>query len=258
MVEYTGTIRVVNMAPLNGTCHSPVWIGLHNGTFDMFDLGMQASASLEAMAEDGDLLPIVREFDRDESAVWNDIVGDGPICPGEATKIRFNITFNPGSTLYLSYAAKVLPSNDAFVANDDPMEHKLFREGGKPDFDEMFKIIARGREVLDAGTELNDELPENTAFLEQETPNTGFSVIPFGAVVAPHPGFKAPGEGGILDEPDFVNATFTEDGYKILRIVVILDEEDSPEEASPDDETSPDDATPIPVDGGLLRRRRFF
>lgn len=51
-------------------------------------------------------------------------------------------------------------------------------------------ITLAGSDVLDAGTEVNDELPENVAFLEQSSPNTG---VDENGVVEIHPGFSALG-----------------------------------------------------------------
>jgi hypothetical protein len=54
--------------------------------------------------------------------------------------------------------------------------------------------------VLDAGTQVNEEIPMNTAHVEQTTPDTGTTE---GGVVLPHVGYMAPGRGGILDDPMF-------------------------------------------------------
>ena len=59
---------------------------------------------------------------------------------------------------YLSYASMFFPSNDAFIANDDPTEVPIFDEKGN--FIGAEFIIA-GNEVWDAGTEVNDESPLN-------------------------------------------------------------------------------------------------
>ncbi|MCP4248268.1 MAG: hypothetical protein GY778_14575, partial [bacterium] len=70
----------------------------------------------------------------------------------------------------------------------------------------------------DAGTEVNDEIPAHTAFFGQTEPDTG--IDEFG-VVHDHPGFLPPGSGGILDDPGFANADFTQSGYEIARIIII-------------------------------------
>ena len=96
----------------------------------------------------------------------------------------------------------MIPSNDAFVANGSPTAHAVFDEGGL--FGAMGFSIGGG-EVLDAGTEMSDEQPENTAFFGQQTPDTG---VTEGGVVMAHPGFLPPGSGGILDDPMFAEADF--------------------------------------------------
>ena len=75
-----------------------------------------------------------------------------------------------------------------------------------------------GDAVDDAGTELNDEAPENTAFFGQMMPDTGQDE---GTVVHEHVGYKRPGNGGILDDPQFANADFTAPGYAVARIRVL-------------------------------------
>jgi hypothetical protein len=71
--------------------------------------------------------------------------------------------------------------------------------------------------VLDAGTEVNDEIPMNTAFFGQTMPNTGTTQ---NGVVMIHPGFLPPGSGGILDDPMFANANFKAIGYQVAQITV--------------------------------------
>ena len=89
-------------------------------------------------------------------------------------------------------------------------------------FDELGNFVGgsfviAGSRVLDAGSEVNDELPANTAAFGQMTPDTG---VPEGGVVHVHPGFLPAGSGGILDDPAFAAADFTQPGYRIARITV--------------------------------------
>ena len=129
----------------------------------------------------------------------------------------FEITVTRGTAFYFSYAAMILPSNDAFIANGNPKEHLVFNSGGLPRNIE-FEVL--GSEVLDAGTEVNDELPMNTAFFGQMVPNTG---IDENGVVGPHPGFKPAGSGGILDDAMFAAGDFTSSGYKVIKVEVTFD-----------------------------------
>ncbi|MEM8963116.1 MAG: hypothetical protein AAGD38_16650, partial [Acidobacteriota bacterium] len=57
----------------------------------------------------------------------------------------------------------------------------------------------------------------NTAFFGQAAPDTG---VVEGGVVRLHPGFNAPGTGGILDDAMYTNADFLADGYHVARVTV--------------------------------------
>jgi hypothetical protein len=106
----------------------------------------------------------------------------------------------------------VAPSNDAFIANTSGMEHQLY-DGGGSFVGESFTV--QGSEVLDAGTEENDELPANTLLFGQTTPDTGEDE---NGVVMEHAGFQQQGSGGILDDPTFREANFKQPGYEVMRI----------------------------------------
>jgi len=214
-----GYVEVVNKAPLKGTCQTPVWVGIHAGTFDTYDRNAPISEAFERLVEDGNNEPISMDFAMTEGAVWDATVGEGaPICPGESSYIPFEITLVPDTVHYFSYASMILPSNDAFVANGDPLAFPLFSESGTflP-----VRVESMGNMALDGGTEVNDEVPMNTAFFGQTVPNTG---VDENGVVLSHPGFKPKGRGGILDSRMFANADFTEEGYQFMEISVYLGE----------------------------------
>lgn len=50
------TITVVNEAPVNGTCGTPVWIGIHDGNFDTYNGDEPLPGFMESLVEDGDTL----------------------------------------------------------------------------------------------------------------------------------------------------------------------------------------------------------
>jgi hypothetical protein len=220
-IHYKGIIKVTNKMPVNGTCQTPVWVGIHDGTFDTYDRDQPISAAMERLAEDGNTVPITADFANADGTVWDATVGAAPFCSGETVELSFEIVIKPGAAYYFSYASMVLPSNDAFLSNGDPMAHMIFNStGGFVDVE----IESVGADVLDAGTEVNDEIPENTAFFGQMVPDTG---IVEGGVVATHPGFMPAGNEGILDDPRFVDADFTAEGYQMMSITVVLEEDDS-------------------------------
>lgn len=209
------TVRIENLAPANGTYLTPVWVGFHNGGFDIFDLGQPASAALEALAEDGMTGPLAASFLGSGMGTVEGTIGGGPFGPGTVLTMDFMLDGLAATSRYFSFASMVVPSNDAFIGNDNPLAWEIFDAGGNfvgADF------IVAGSMILDAGTEVNDEIPANTAFFGQMTPNTGTDE---NGVVHLHPGYLAPGSGGILDDPMFANADFTAPGYQAARITIV-------------------------------------
>jgi len=51
------TVTIENLAPMGGTFLTPVWVGFHDGGFDLYDNGAAVSAELERLAE---LLELLR------------------------------------------------------------------------------------------------------------------------------------------------------------------------------------------------------
>lgn len=219
------TVTVENLAPNKGNFLTPVWVGFHDGSFDSYDGGASLNGfpGTESLAEDGATDQISNQFESvvGPGAVQDAIVANlapGPLAPGTAGTERFVLESTLESNRYFSYASMVIPSNDAFIANGNPLAHPIFDAAGNF-IGAEFLIL--GSDVNDAGTEINDELRQNTAFFGQAAPNTG---VAENGVVTNHPGFNPPGSGGILDAPRFANANFTAAGYQIARISVALDE----------------------------------
>ncbi|MGB5916518.1 MAG: spondin domain-containing protein [Phormidesmis sp.] len=212
-------ITVDNLAPENGTFLTPAWFGFHDGSFDLYDRNEPITPGLERLVEDGTVEPLNAEFAAAgggivQGAILGTALTPGPIDPGESASFTVDLDGALLSSRYFSYASMVIPSNDFFIANGNPLAHQIFDDLGNfvgADF------VVSGSEVLDGGTEVNDELPENTAFFGQAAPDTGVSE---GGVVTLAPGF-IPG-GNILSSPDFANADFTAAGYNVARFRVEL------------------------------------
>ncbi len=84
-----------------------------------------------------------------------------PFGPGTSLSMIFNLTPMSTSSRYFSYASMVVPSNDAFIANDKLLAFQVFDPMGG------FigaNFIVLGSMVRDAGTEVNGEIRMNTAF----------------------------------------------------------------------------------------------
>lgn len=209
-------ISVENVAPMGATSHTPVWIGLHDGTFDLFNSGEAASMELERLAEDGNPGPLNALFSSAQPGGHQDVIfgpGIGPGSPpifGPGGRGSAVLDLGPGpADFWLSFASMVLPSNDAFFANGNPLAYKVVDGGSVVGT----TILVLGSQVWDAGTEVNDEIPANVPLLGQMVDNTGDAE---GGTVALHAGFIS--GGPILTA--FPNGDFTQDGYQVARITI--------------------------------------
>ena len=183
-------VTVTNTLPDGGTFLTPVWFGFHDGAnFDLFNAGDAASLGLERLAEDGSVEGIAAEFNQQvgDNGVDATIIGGvgvpGPIDPGESASFTLNVNPNQVGQGFFTWATMVIPSNDAFLAvPDNALADPIFDANGN--FTPL-TIRRFGSDVLDAGTEVNNEL--DAAFLNQTAPNTGTDE---NGVVGQHPGFN--------------------------------------------------------------------
>ncbi|NET29645.1 spondin domain-containing protein [Okeania sp. SIO1I7] len=206
---------------------SPMWVGFHDGGFDLFNEGEAATPGLERLAEDAIIDPtggftttLSTEFTSSGAGNTQGIVGPdfflGDIGVG-------GFTVDETQDRYFSYASMILPSNDAFIGNGNPVAFEIFDDNGNflgADF------VVTGQGVWDAGTEVNDEEPDNTAALGQEVPDTGTDE---NGTVMLHPGFigsereGSDEQGNILQERSDADFTTEDDGEgnQIARISVL-------------------------------------
>ena len=264
-------VSIENLSPPNGNVLTPFWVGLHDGSFDLYDLGSPASPAIKALAGGGitgfeSTIPGLVEgfrsigfpdfdgtipnippdstlssvFARSSAAMKGGIQSlvftnnpfglgtsgvSGIFWPSYTTTRMIELNNSFASHRYFSYATNLYPTNDAFIANDDPIE--IFDAEGNfigADF------IVYGHQVLDAGTEINDENPLVGAPLF----HTG---IPENGVIHIHQGVKPPGSGGVLDfevqgKQVFANADFKAPGYQVARITITQVSESVPEPAT--------------------------
>jgi len=140
MAHYRVTIDNLTGQPL-----SPLVAATHQGDLSMFNVRGHASAELEAIAEEGNQLPM---FDLLSNArqVTEVIDIGAPLAPKQAT--TFRISARPGNRL--SLATMVICTNDGFTGLN---RARLPKRGAKI-------IWASG---YDAGTEDNTELSEDIA-----------------------------------------------------------------------------------------------
>ncbi len=225
-------VTVVNDSPEGGTFLTPVYFGFHNGDFDLFDTGAAASPGLESLAEDGS--PAILATERLAASPGSQglvVTGEaGPVATEETTSA--NIAVDGETNTEVSFAAMILPSNDAFIGTNEAAV--LFDGDGNFLGEQTF--VFDGTRVYDAGTEVNTEL--DAAFINQLAPNTG---VDENGVVLLHPGFNGSvgnpvGDGdqiilgGTNDFGEFIDpviADFTIPGAEIATIhintVVVTD-----------------------------------
>ncbi|MEO0438831.1 MAG: spondin domain-containing protein, partial [Pseudomonadota bacterium] len=210
-------VSVTNSAPSRGAAQTPFWVGIHDGSFDIYDRnvplgaeGLVPSPAVERLAEDGATGPITEAFDAlVPGAPQATMFGPaGPLAPGDSSVVTLQV--EPSVDRYFSYASMLIPTNDAFIANGSPFAHQLFTEDGS--FVGSSFVVA-GSEVLDAGTEVNDEIAANTAFLGQAAPDTGVTEN-MGVIL--HEGFLSglAFPDGVLNHPIFGSADFLAPSYR--------------------------------------------
>jgi hypothetical protein len=145
---------------------TPLWFGFQEGSFDFFDAGSAASASLEALAEEGAVGGLTNDFANAPVPGHIQGVAANPagfpgapvIDPGE-TADGFATPINTAAYQYFSFASMLIPTNDTFIGNDDPFAYKVFDDSGNiNDASGTFTIQIFGSDLWDAGTEVNDGL----------------------------------------------------------------------------------------------------
>lgn len=154
-------VSVQNLAPQNSVAFAPLRVGFNSGVFDSFDEGQVATAPIISIAEGGsgsDWFPAFAAAD--PTATLGTVVPNpaGPLLPGGTASAEF--TVDTDANPYFTFGAMVVPSNDYFIGNDSPTQHRLFDTMGQLS---VSSISQFGRDVWDAGSETED--PAGAAFL---------------------------------------------------------------------------------------------
>ena len=222
---------------------TPVFVAAHDGNFDLFDPGSAASASLEALAEDGITSGVVSDFNTftgnggsGQQQVFLNPAGFGgaPVFdPGQSETRQFSLN---ASDRYLSYATMIIPSNDSFFANGDPLAVELLDASGVFTGDRVLEFSLEN--LWDAGTEVNNT--EGAAFSANGgTGTTENGVVTLGPDISNFDGIGTPAGTTI----DFDTASSS----PVLRITISAVAVPEPSSAS---------VLGLATLGCLLRRRR--
>lgn len=152
------TVTVENLAPTDSVSFAPLRFGFHNGTFDAFNSGEAATAPIISIAEGGSGADWFPAF---AAAEPNAVLGStmGALLPG-ATFTTAAFRVDTSVNRYFTFGTMVVPSNDHFLGNDDPLEYRIFDAAGNL---LIASIDQTSDEIWNAGSEATD--PANAAFL---------------------------------------------------------------------------------------------
>ncbi len=151
------TVTVHNLAPDNSVSFAPLHVGFNNGSFDAFNLGGVATAPIISVAEGGAGGAWQAAFAAADPNATRGTIG-GLLLPGASSSLTFSVdtALNP----YFTFGAMVVPSNDFFIGNDSPTEHRLFDAAGNLT---IASIGIKAPQIWDAGSEVFD--PAAAAFV---------------------------------------------------------------------------------------------
>lgn len=154
-------VTVENLAASDGTAVAPLNVGFHSGSFDGFDIGSVANASLVSAAELGNGSGWLADFAAADAGATLGSIG-AVLMPGTSATMSFEV--DPLANPYFSFVAMVVPSNDFFIGNDNPTAYRLFDATGAL---QIGSIVQTARQVWDAGSEVFD--PAAAAFVGDAT-----------------------------------------------------------------------------------------
>ncbi|MCA9102401.1 MAG: spondin domain-containing protein [Planctomycetales bacterium] len=150
-------VTIENLSPSGGVALSPFFVAAHDGTFDGFDDGSIASLAIENVAEAGDSAQAIADIIAAQPAAVAatapaNVDGFNSAIYTPGTSGFIDLTLDPLSNRFFSFAAMVVPSNDAFIGNDTPAAIELFNDMGEFVAGD---ILILGDQIWDAGTEIN-------------------------------------------------------------------------------------------------------
>lgn len=162
-------VTVENLAPANSVSLAPFRFGFGNGTFDSFNnneaaflLGYPtiADAPIVTIAEGGSGSNWFPAFMAAEpNADLDSVLGPGgPFLPGQSNSAVISV--DNLNNRYFTFGTMVVPSNDHFLGNANPLAFEVFDGTGDLILNQITEDASR---IWDAGSET--ENPANAAFL---------------------------------------------------------------------------------------------
>ncbi len=143
----TVTVTVTNLAAANSISFAPTQLGFHSGVFDAFDIGAVAAPGIVSVAEGGAGGQWQADFAMADPTATRGTIGMA-LLPGQSRSQSFIV--NAGMNRFFSFASMVIPSNDFFIGNDNPLQYQLFNGAG----DLLINSITQtSSQIWDAGSE---------------------------------------------------------------------------------------------------------
>jgi len=154
----TVTVTVTNLAAANSVSFAATQLGFHSGAFDAFNIGGVAGPGIISVAEPGTGGQWQADFAAADPTATRGAIAGGALLPGQSRSRSFIV--DAGLNRFFTFAAMVVPSNDFFIGNDNPMQYRMFDNAGNL---LISSITQRASQIWDAGSEAFD--PANAAFL---------------------------------------------------------------------------------------------
>lgn len=158
----TVSVTITNEQAVGGLFLTPLWSVFHDGTFDTFSPGATASAGVELLAEEGAPTAVDAEVAAANAANGTNFqtafatnpagfAGAPVLDPGEVTTFEIELD---AENRYFSFLSMVIPSNDTFIGNGNPLAYELFDMAGDFVFTDSIQVTTGN--AYDAGTEVDD------------------------------------------------------------------------------------------------------
>ncbi len=143
----TVTVTITNRAAANSISFADTHLGFHRGVFDAFDIGTASAPGIISVAEGGVGGQWQTDFAAADPTATRGIIGM-PLLPGQSRSQSFIV--NAGLNRFFTFAAMVIPSNDFFIGNDNPLQYRLFDDAGNLLIN---RISQRYNQIWDGGSE---------------------------------------------------------------------------------------------------------
>ncbi len=143
----TVTVTITNLAAANSVSFAPTHLGFHRGVFDAFNIGAVGAPGIVSVAEGGAGGQWQADFAAADPTATRGTIGMA-LLPGQSRSQSFIV--NAGLNRFFTFASMVIPSNDFFIGNDNPMQYRLFDDAGNLLIN---SITQTSRQIWDAGSE---------------------------------------------------------------------------------------------------------